>query len=165
MLRIKLNEQAAKLSDYKFIAYNLENDILCHCSYFLLYNSPETENHWKQELYGFCSRLKRIELKSGDKEKATYMALVEMAHGTDFCEDRREPLALFETIYDSEDVPHDFDYDMADETNRRVYFDAIARFYEEYLVPWIATKSSTMDRQSFYGAIDNYLVSERAKMV
>ena len=104
-------------------------------------------------------------MKSGNKEKPTYMALVEMAHGTDFCEDRREPLALFETIYDSEDVPHDFDYDMTEEINRRVYFDALSRFYEEYLVPWIATKSSTMDRQPFYAAIDNYLVSARAQMV
>lgn len=165
MFKIKLNEQSAKLSDYKFIAYNLEDDILNHCSYFLLYDMAGTENHWKKELYGFCFRLKKIDLKSGDKASATYLSLVEMAHGKDFCEDIADPQPLFESIYESEEIPHPFSYDMGSEHNRDVYFGAMLKFYTEFLIPWISSSDKTDCRQSLYDAVDAYLCARRADMV
>lgn len=164
-MHITINEQAAELNDYKFRAGHLEEDILCHCSYFLVYDMPETDNHWKLDVYGLVKKIKIPTLKSGDKLKATQVALVEENHGEHFCENKENPKELFSIIYDSEDIPHDFDFDMSIEHNQDVYFDAIDKFYYEFLIPWISVPMKNPPREQLYQAIDKYLIERRADMV
>lgn len=162
-LRIKINEQSAKLKEYRLLAFGIEDDIVNHASYILLYNDSDNENHWKQELYGFCSRLKGISLKSGDKEKVTSTILVEISHGVGFCEEIETPSDFFRDVYDSEEIPHPFDYSMDNEKNVAVFFEALNKFYGEFLVPWIASEKGS--KQDLYDAVDKYLVSARSKYI
>lgn len=163
--KIKLCEQAAGRDEYIPVAYNYEEIIYCHCAYFLVYDMPETENHWKQELWGFVRRLKKIKVSSGDKGEYTEIALVTMAHGRHFCEDKAEPAAILETVYNSEDKPHAFDFDMKLEHNLAVYFDSIDRFYYEFLIQWIADSIKEPPKEPLYAAIDRYLITARKKMI
>ena len=156
-MKNQINEQAAKLKDYKIYAFNIEDDILNHISYILLYDDTENLNHWKTELYGFCSRLKNITLKSGDKEKVTYTALVEVSHGMNFCEELENPFVFFGDVYDSKETPRHFDYNMTNEKNIDLFFDALNKFYSEFLVPWIASDNG--GKHDLYNAIERYLVS------
>lgn len=163
--KIKLLEQAAGRDEYIPTAYNLEEIIYCHCAYFLVFASSGIDNHWKGELYGFVKRIKKITVSSGDKAEYTEIALVTMAHGKHFCEDKEDPTEIFETVYNSEDKPHAFDFNMKLPQNQEVYFEAIDRFYYEFLIPWISIPVKEPPREPLYTAIDKYLIAARKKMI
>lgn len=163
--KIQINEQAAGRNDYIPMAYNLEDAIYCHCAYFLVFNMPQTENHWKSELYGFLKKIKRVTVRSGDKSEYTTIALVEMAHGGHFCEDKESPEDTFRMVYNSEDNPHPFYFNMDLPHNREVYFDAIDRFYYEFLIPWVSVPEKEPPKEPLYAAIDRYLIARREDMV
>jgi len=165
MLKITLNEQAEKLPKYSLKVGFLDEDIFCHCSYFLLYDMPQTENHWKKELFGFVKPLKVPSLKSGDKFGATEESLVVDNHGEHFSEDRLNASAVLNRVYDSEEIPHPFDYDMDIQRNRDVYFDAMDSFYYDFLIPWISVPDKNPSREELYDAVDKYLISKREGMV
>lgn len=162
-----LNEQAIKISSYTDKAIDLSEQILYHCSYFLLYNAPQTFPHWKKDVYAFVKPLKAMAVKSGDKQEATYVGLMEGPCGKDFCEyqDPETARRLFKDIYGSEDIPHSFDYDMDNPKNQDVYFGAISAFYNEFLIPWIAKTDKFPDPEPLNSAIDKYLVAQQKDFV
>lgn len=164
-MRITINEQAAGRDEYIPTAYNLEDEIYCHCAYFLVYNMPQTANHWKKELYGFIKRIKKIKVSSGSKAEYTETALVTMAHGEHFCEDIEEATKVFSSIYHSEDKPHPFDYDMVLRHNQEIFFNALDQFYYKFLVPWIAIPDEDPPREPLYDAIDKYLIARRRELI
>lgn len=164
-LKIQIHEQAAKKYEYIPIAYNLEDEIFCHCSYFLVFNMPQTDNHWKQDVYSFVKKIKAMKVKSGSKAEYTETALVELSHGKHFCEDREETDKVFEKVYNREDSPHPFDFDMTLSHNQAVYFDALDKFYYAFLIPWIAIPDKEPPREPLYKAIDKYLITRRKEMV
>lgn len=163
--KITINEQAAGRDDYIPFACNLEEEIFCHCSYFLVYDMPQTDNHWKKELYGFVKKIKIPKVKSGNKAEYTEIALVEMCHGKHFCEDKEEVDKVFRKVYNSEDNPHPFDFDMTTPHNQDVYFDALDKFYYKFLIPWIGVPDIEPPREPLYDAIDKYLIARRMEMV
>ena len=128
MLKITLNEQAEKLPKYALKASFLDEDIFCHCSYFLVYNRPQTDNHWRQELFGFVKTLKVPILKSGE-------------------------------------IPHPFDFNMDIQRNRDVYFDALDKFYYDFLIPWISEPNKIPSREELYMSVDSYLIARREDML
>lgn len=163
-MRITINEQAAGRYEYIPFAHSLEDEIYCHCAYFLVYNMPQTDNHWKKELYGFTKRIKALKVKSGSKMRYTEIALVEMGHGKHFCEDKEEAAEIFSSIYHSEDKPHPFDYDMTLSRNQEIFFDAVDKFYYKFLIPWIAIPEEDPPREPLYDAIDKYLIARRGEL-
>lgn len=118
----------------------------------------------KSELYGFIKKIKEIKVKSGNKAEYTETALVEMAHGKHFCEDKEEVAQVLEGVYNSEDSPHPFDFDMTLDRNQAIYFDALDKFYYEFLIPWIAVPAKEPSREPLYHAIDRYLIAPRNEM-
>lgn len=165
MLKITLNEQAERLPKYALKAGFLDEDIFCHCSYFLLYDSPRTDNHWKQELFGFVKTLKVPTLKSGSKLEATEESLVADNHGEHFSEDRRNATDVLARVYDSEEIPHPFDYNMGIQGNQDVYFEALDAFYYDFLIPWISEPDKNPSRDELYKAVDKYLIAKRNEML
>ena len=165
MLKITLNEQAEKLPKYALKASFLDEDIFCHCSYFLVYNRPQTDNHWRQELFGFVKTLKVPILKSGSKLEATEESLVVDNHGEHFCEDRLNATAVLARVYDSEEIPHPFDFNMDIQRNRDVYFDALDKFYYDFLIPWISEPNKNPSREELYMSVDSYLIARREDML
>jgi len=163
--KITINEQAAGRYEYIPFACNLEEEIFCHCSYFLVYDMPQTDNHWKKELYGFVKKIKIPKVKSGDKAEYTEIALVEMCHGKHFCEDKENIPAVLHNVYDSEEKPHDFDYDMTLKKNQDIYIDALDKFYYGFLLNWLAKPDPDPDRRELDDALDKYLIGRRREMV
>ena len=164
-MKIKILEQATGRDEYIPFAYNIEDEIFCHCSYFLVYDMPQTDNHWKLELYGFLKKIKKPSVKSGSKLEYTTIALVEMAHGEHFCEDMEVPEKILSSVYNSENIPHPFDFDMDNPHNLEIYFDALNKFYYDFLIPWVVQPDKDPPRQPLYDAIDKYLIARRKEMI
>ena len=162
---IAVNEQSAPLNQFYQRAWDLNEEIMCHCSYFLVYDMPETDNHWKLDVYGLTKKLKVPTLKSGNKLEIVTQALVENDYGEHFCENKEYYNETFEIIYNSEGIPHPFDFDMSIEHNRNVYFDAMDKFYYEFLLSWLADSEKNPSREPLYRAIDKYLIARRSDMV
>lgn len=163
--RHAIDEQAAPRREYYAAAYWSSDSVLDHVSYLLLYADGQNDAHWKQELFSMAAGLKQIEMKGGNKAKVTRGALIDAAHGEDFAEDIADPQPLFEEVYESEDQPRDFDFDMTIKKNQDAYFDALRKFYGEFLIPWIAKTEKEPLREPFYKACDKYLIARRSELI
>lgn len=164
-MKIIINEQAERISIFALKAGFSAESLFCHCSYLLVYNSVELDHHWKNEIFGIVKPLKKPRVKSGDKYEVLQEALVEDEHGAHFCEDRENITAVLRGVYDSEDVPHDFDFNMSLKENQEVYIEALDKFYYEFLIPWLAKPDPDPKRGELDNAIDKYLIARRSEMI
>ena len=163
-MKIIINEQAERISIFTLKAGFSAESLFCHCSYLLVYDSAELDHHWKNEIFGIVKPLKKPRMKSGDKYDALQEALVEGEHGVHFCEDKENIAAVLHNVYDSEEKPHDFDYDMTLKKNQDIYIDALDKFYYEFLLKWLAVPDPDPDRKELDEALDKYLISRRREM-
>lgn len=164
-MKIIINKQAERISIFALKAGFSAESLFCHCSYPLVYNSVELDHHWKNEIFGIVKPLKKPRVKSGDKYEVLQEALVEDEHGAHFCEDRENITAVLHGVYDSEDVPHDFDFNMSLKENQEVYIEALDKFYYEFLIPWLAKPDPDPKRGELDNAIDKYLIARRSELV
>lgn len=164
-MKIIINEQAERVSVFTAKAGFLADSLFYHCSYLLVYKSPELTHHWKNEIFGIVKPLKRAKLKSGDKYEAIQEALVEDLHGVHFCEDREHLDAVLHSVYDNEDTPHEFDFDMGSKESQEIYIDALDKFYYEFLIPWVAKPDPDPSREELNAAIDKYLIARRRELI
>lgn len=159
-----LNEQAAPRRKYMSDAEDIADVLLWHCSYLILYADGHDDYHWKNEIYGFVSRFKIKELKDGAKLPILKTAWVREMWGEHFEEGRMYASEVLSNVYDSEDEPHEFSFNMSSRSNIDVYFDALDRFYYEFLCPWTAKTSKNPSKQELFDAIDQYLIGARKMM-
>lgn len=163
-MRIVVNEQAERISIFTLKAGFSAESLFCHCSYLLVYNSSELDHHWKNEIFGIVKPLKRPRMKSGDKYEALQEALVEDEHGVHFCEDKENIPAVLHRVYDSEEIPHAFYYNMDLKRNQAIYINALDKFYYEFLLKWLAVPDPDPQRKELDEALDKYLISRRKEM-
>lgn len=164
-MKIKVSEQAERVNIFTARAGFFADSLFYHCSYLLVYSSPELAHHWKNEIFSIVKPLKRTKLKSGSKYEALQEAFVEDSHGVHFCEDRDHLDAVLSSVYHNEEVPHEFDFDMGSKESQEVYIDALDKFYYEFLIPWVAKPDPDPNRGELNAAIDKYLIARRSELV
>ena len=86
-------------------------------------------------------------------------------HGTHFHEDIDDSATAFNIISEYEGEIRPFDYDMTRGHNRQIFFDAMNKFYYEFLIPWIAEPEWFLRKKPLYDAIDKYLIARRKEMI
>lgn len=155
-----LNEMAMDKSAYTTLVSGAEEQIFYHAAYIILYDDPENIRHWANELFAFASRLKKLVVYGGSKQKITNKGLLTGPHGDNFSENREAWEDTFENILDNEDQPRDFSYDITNEKNREVFFDVMNSFYT-WLISWISKTDKNPNKKEFLEAVVNYLTNAK----
>ena len=158
-----LNEMANDKSEYMVIVHGAEEQIFYHSAYIILYDDPENSPHWAKEMFGFVGRLKKTTMYGGNKRKVTKNMLLVGPHGDNFSENREAWEDTFENIRDNEDQPRDFSYDITNEKNREVFFDAMNGFYT-WLISWISETNKNPSKEEFLRAVSEHLLNAKRNL-